>query len=102
MDGQYFICLLYRHVLCLASAGKVDPIYTIVACISIDDIRIEEVDNGRGKTGQPPLTTNITENKDKAEEVNAMAILTAHQEYNATLRHFLGSWYLSAIISCAS
>ncbi|KAH8130333.1 hypothetical protein FP744_10008965 [Trichoderma asperellum] len=48
VDGQYFICLLYRHVLCLASAGKVDPIYTIVACISIDDIRIEEVDNGRG------------------------------------------------------
>ncbi|KAL7927474.1 hypothetical protein ACQKWADRAFT_4522 [Trichoderma austrokoningii] len=48
VDGQYFICLLYRHVLCLASAGKVDPIYTIMACINIDDIRIEEVDNGRG------------------------------------------------------
>ncbi|KAL7909681.1 hypothetical protein GGI35DRAFT_493525 [Trichoderma velutinum] len=48
VDGQYFICLLYRDMLCLASAGKVDPIYTIMACINIDGIRIEEVDNGRG------------------------------------------------------
>ncbi|KAM0520172.1 hypothetical protein ACHAPE_003452 [Trichoderma viride] len=51
VDGQYFICLLYRHVLCLASAGKVDPIYTIMACINLDDVRLEEVDNGRGKSG---------------------------------------------------
>ncbi|KAL7942404.1 hypothetical protein V8C42DRAFT_360157 [Trichoderma barbatum] len=48
IDGQYFICLLYRDVLCLASAGKVDPIYTIMACINTDGVRIEEVDNGRG------------------------------------------------------
>ncbi|KAL5085339.1 hypothetical protein Trisim1_010672 [Trichoderma cf. simile WF8] len=48
VDGQYFICLLYRDMLCLASAGKVDPIYTIMACINIDSIRIEKVDNGRG------------------------------------------------------
>ncbi|KAL6858521.1 Dbl homology domain-containing protein [Trichoderma novae-zelandiae] len=48
VDGQYFICLLYRDVLCLASAGKVDPIYTIMACINIDGIRVEDVDNGRG------------------------------------------------------
>ncbi|OTA04214.1 hypothetical protein A9Z42_0047820 [Trichoderma parareesei] len=48
VDGQYFICLLYRDVLCLAAAGKVDPIYTIRACINVDGIRIEDVDNGRG------------------------------------------------------
>ncbi|KAL7790409.1 hypothetical protein V8C37DRAFT_410816 [Trichoderma ceciliae] len=48
VDGQYFICLLYRDVVCLALAGRVDPIYTIMACINIDEIRIEEVDNGRG------------------------------------------------------
>ncbi|KAH6610860.1 hypothetical protein Trco_000880, partial [Trichoderma cornu-damae] len=48
VDGQYFICLLYRDVFCLASAGRVDPIYTIMACINIDEIRIEGVDNGRG------------------------------------------------------
>ncbi|KAK1239664.1 hypothetical protein MKX07_001118 [Trichoderma sp. CBMAI-0711] len=47
VDGQYFICLLYRDVLCLAAAGKVDPIYTIRACINVDGIRIEDVDNGR-------------------------------------------------------
>lgn len=51
VEGQYFICLLYRHVLCLASAGKIDPIYTIMACINLDDVRLEEVDNGRGKSG---------------------------------------------------
>lgn len=48
VDGQYFICLLYRDVLCLASAGKVDPIYTINACINLNGIKVENVDNGRG------------------------------------------------------
>ncbi|KAK5987607.1 hypothetical protein PT974_11739 [Cladobotryum mycophilum] len=48
VDGQYMVCLLYRDVLCLASAGKVDPIYTILACININEVRIEDTDNGRG------------------------------------------------------
>lgn len=47
------VALLYQDVLCLASAGKVDPIYTIMACISLDRAKIEEVDNGRGE--QPKL-----------------------------------------------
>ncbi|GKT83011.1 rho guanyl nucleotide exchange factor [Colletotrichum tofieldiae] len=46
--GQYMICLLYSNVLCLASASKVDQIYTIQACINLGSIRIEETDNGRG------------------------------------------------------
>lgn len=49
VEGQYFICLLYRDVLCLASAGKVDPIYTIHACINLNGIKVENVDNGRGQ-----------------------------------------------------
>ncbi|KAH9909409.1 hypothetical protein F4778DRAFT_229966 [Xylariomycetidae sp. FL2044] len=48
VNGQYMISLLYRDCLCLATAGKADQIYTIQACISLDCIRIEEVDNGRG------------------------------------------------------
>ena len=48
VQGEYLVCLLYRDVLCLASAGKVDPIYTIVACISLSGVRVEEVDNGKG------------------------------------------------------
>ncbi|KAL6402898.1 rho guanyl nucleotide exchange factor [Ilyonectria robusta] len=47
-DGQYMICLLYRDLLCLASASKVDPIYTIQACIDMNGAKVEEVDNGRG------------------------------------------------------
>ncbi|KAH6997555.1 hypothetical protein BKA56DRAFT_469162 [Ilyonectria sp. MPI-CAGE-AT-0026] len=47
-DGQYMICLLYRDLLCLASASKVDPIYTIQACIDVNGAKVEEVDNGRG------------------------------------------------------
>ncbi|KAK1994235.1 RhoGEF domain-containing protein [Colletotrichum falcatum] len=48
VKGQYMICLLYQTVLCLASASKVDQIYTIQACINLDSIKIEETDNGRG------------------------------------------------------
>ncbi|KAG7146148.1 hypothetical protein HYQ46_005052 [Verticillium longisporum] len=46
--GRYMVCLLYNDVLCLASAGKADPIYTIEACISLNGIKVEEPDNGRG------------------------------------------------------
>ncbi|OHW95648.1 RhoGEF domain-containing protein [Colletotrichum incanum] len=46
--GRYMICLLYSNVLCLASASKVDQIYTIQACINLGSIKIEETDNGRG------------------------------------------------------
>ncbi|KAJ4272288.1 hypothetical protein NW762_000999 [Fusarium torreyae] len=48
VDGQYMICLLYKDVLCLASGGKFDPIYTILACIDVHNATIEDVDNGRG------------------------------------------------------
>jgi hypothetical protein len=42
------ICLLYQDTLCLAAAGKVDPIYVIMACINLQGARLEDVDNGRG------------------------------------------------------
>ncbi|KAJ8129121.1 hypothetical protein O1611_g4512 [Lasiodiplodia mahajangana] len=48
VTGQYMISLLYRDCLCLATAGKADQIYTIQACISLDSIKIEQADNGRG------------------------------------------------------
>lgn len=42
------ICLLYDDVVCLASAGKADQIYTVQACLALGSIKTEEVDNGRG------------------------------------------------------
>lgn len=42
------ICLLYRDFLLLASAAKNDQTYTVQACIGLSEVRIEEVDNGRG------------------------------------------------------
>ncbi|KAI0409468.1 hypothetical protein F4802DRAFT_544108 [Xylaria palmicola] len=48
VTGQYMASLLYRDCLCLATAGKFDQIYAIQACISLDSIKIEEADNGRG------------------------------------------------------
>jgi hypothetical protein len=48
------IALLYRDWLCLASASRADPIYTIQACIGLARIRLEEVDNGRGESIFPP------------------------------------------------
>ncbi|KAI1827974.1 Dbl homology domain-containing protein [Xylaria intraflava] len=48
VTGQYMVSLLYRDCLCLATAGKVEQVYTIQACVSLDTIKIEEADNGRG------------------------------------------------------
>ncbi|KAI0846817.1 Dbl homology domain-containing protein [Daldinia vernicosa] len=47
-DGAYMVTLLYKDCLCLATASRADQIYTIQACISLNDIKVEEVDNGRG------------------------------------------------------
>ncbi|KAG9247514.1 RhoGEF domain-containing protein [Calycina marina] len=48
VEGQYLICLLYRDFLLLASAVKSEQMYAIQACIDIKELRVEEVDNGRG------------------------------------------------------
>ena len=42
------ISLLYRDCLVLASAGKASQIYTVQAIIGLSEVRVEEVDNGRG------------------------------------------------------
>jgi hypothetical protein len=49
------IALLYKNWLCLASASRVDQIYTLQACIPTSNIKIEQVDNGRGKTASKKL-----------------------------------------------
>ncbi|EEU48396.1 uncharacterized protein NECHADRAFT_74501 [Fusarium vanettenii 77-13-4] len=46
VEGQYMICLLYKDVLCLASGGKSDRIYTILACIDLHSAKVEDVDKG--------------------------------------------------------
>ncbi|PBP19580.1 hypothetical protein BUE80_DR009600 [Diplocarpon rosae] len=48
VDGQYMICLLYRDFLLLALASKNEQTYTVQACVGLSEVRIEEVDNGRG------------------------------------------------------
>ncbi|KAK0618376.1 hypothetical protein B0T17DRAFT_496382 [Bombardia bombarda] len=48
VNGQYMVALLYREWLCLATASRTDQIYTIQACIALANIKVEEVDNGRG------------------------------------------------------
>lgn len=42
------ISLLYRDCLVLASAGKPAQIYTVQAIIGLSEVKVEEVDNGRG------------------------------------------------------
>lgn len=44
------VCLLYNDVLCLASAGKIEQIYTVEACINLSNAKVEDADNGRGKS----------------------------------------------------
>lgn len=48
VSGQYMVAMLYREWLCLATASRSDQIYTIQACVSLSNIKLEEVDNGRG------------------------------------------------------
>ncbi|PSR92078.1 hypothetical protein BD289DRAFT_459806 [Coniella lustricola] len=48
VQGQYMVTLLYKEWLCLASASKADQIYTLQACIPLNQVKVEAVDNGRG------------------------------------------------------
>ncbi|KAK4168546.1 hypothetical protein QBC43DRAFT_102069 [Cladorrhinum sp. PSN259] len=48
VNGQYMVALLYREWFCLATASRVDQVYAIQACIALSNIKVEEVDNGRG------------------------------------------------------
>ena len=48
VEGRYLICLLYKDFLLLASASRVEQVYTIHGCIGLAELRIEEIDNGRG------------------------------------------------------
>lgn len=50
IQGQYMVSLLYQDVLCLANAGKVDQIYTIMACVNLNKAKVEDADNGYGRT----------------------------------------------------
>ena len=56
VKGQYMVTLLYNHCLVLATTSKADRNYTIQACISLDSVRVEEADNGRGKL---PISRNL-------------------------------------------
>jgi hypothetical protein len=49
VTGQYLIAILYKSTLILASAARTDQNYAIRACIDRDSMKVEEVDNGRGK-----------------------------------------------------
>lgn len=44
------VAMLYKNWLCLASASRVDQIYTLQACIPTSNIKLEPVDNGRGQS----------------------------------------------------
>ncbi|KAJ4414914.1 hypothetical protein N0V85_002939 [Neurospora sp. IMI 360204] len=48
VNGQYMVALLYKEWFCLATASRTDQIYTIQACIALSNVKLEEVDNGRG------------------------------------------------------
>ncbi|KAI6374370.1 hypothetical protein MCOR25_003159 [Pyricularia grisea] len=48
VSGQYLICLLYRDWLCIASASRFGQTYTILLCVSLMNVKVEEADNGRG------------------------------------------------------
>ena len=88
VNGQYMVCVLYKDALCLATAEGLDQHYMVQACISLNTVKIEEADNGRGKLRlrlpcQPFHRTDsdIT------------------QASNATQLHSRGSWCSKSTIS---
>ncbi|KAF7958735.1 hypothetical protein EAE96_002269 [Botrytis aclada] len=49
ITGQYLIALLYEKFFVLAQpSGTQDEVYAIQACISISELTVEDVDNGKG------------------------------------------------------
>ncbi|KAI0164875.1 Dbl homology domain-containing protein [Xylariaceae sp. FL1272] len=48
VNGQYMVSLLYKNFLCLATAKRNEQVYTVQACLSLDNIKVEDADNGRG------------------------------------------------------
>jgi hypothetical protein len=48
VTGQYLVALLYKKFFVLAS-GKQDQVYAIQACIPTCELKVEEVDNGKGE-----------------------------------------------------
>jgi hypothetical protein len=82
------VSLLYQDVLCLAYAGKVDQIYTIMVCINLNKAKIEDADNGYGRT--------------MIDKENGVRQLTTVQEYNAIQLHSHGNLFSSATAKCTS
>jgi hypothetical protein len=71
--------------MCLATAGRADPYYTIVASVNLHASRIEEVDNGRGERC-PFITEAVSQLREK-------------QDYNVTRPLSPGNLSLSATSS---
>ncbi|CAM1507258.1 Fc.00g068990.m01.CDS01 [Cosmosporella sp. VM-42] len=81
VDGQYMICLLYKELMVLACAGKVDPIYTIQACINLNGATVEDVDNGRGLQCQTaPFSWKLLFEKDYQMYEMIMTACTSKEE----------------------
>jgi hypothetical protein len=90
VNGQYMVALLYRGWLCLATAGRIDQVYTIQACIALTNIKVEEVDNGRGMNINQYLALDLSDADDKL------------QDSSATQRGIPGRLYLYATTSFTS
>lgn len=50
MSGEYLVCLLYKSYLLLATVSKADNRYTVKFAITLATSRIEEANQGRGKS----------------------------------------------------
>lgn len=52
------VSLLYKDRLCLATTDKCNQKYYIQLCIGLSEVRLEEVDNGRGECS--PCDTSMS------------------------------------------
>jgi hypothetical protein len=48
IKGQYMVCILYKSCLVLATVGRFQSPYTVVASIALANGNLEGSDNGRG------------------------------------------------------
>lgn len=84
VSGQYMVALLYGKWLCLATAGKFDQIYTIQACIALTNIKVEDVDNGRGMTSCMPSSLSDANGNFQASNATQRGIRGRSCSYQIT------------------
>ena len=54
VEGGFMLCALFRSYLIIATPQKATGMFEALACISLENMRLEKADNGKGMAGIHP------------------------------------------------